>query len=84
MNRFLTLVAVSKEVDEKALVKRANERLKSFPRYVRVRRAVVSAEPWTVENGLLTPTMKIKRERVATRFSKEIEAAYLGDGSEGH
>src|SRR5205809_1406865 len=34
---FLTLVTVTKETDEKNLVQRANERLKGFPRYIRVR-----------------------------------------------
>jgi long-chain acyl-CoA synthetase len=75
---FLTLVAVSKEADEKALVKRANDRLKAFPRYVRVRRAIVAPEPWTVENGLLTPTLKIRREQVLRRFAGEIEKVYAG------
>lgn len=76
---FLTLVAVAKESDEKALVKRANERLKAFPRYVRVRRAIVAPEPWTVENGLLTPTLKIRREQVLKRFAGEIERVYAAD-----
>jgi long-chain acyl-CoA synthetase len=75
---FLTLLAVTKEADEKALVKRANDRLKAFPRYVRVRRAIVAPEPWTVENGLLTPTLKIRREQVLKRFAPEIEAVYAG------
>ena len=78
---FLTLVAVAKEADEKALVKRANERLTAFPRYVRVRRAIVAPEPWTVENGLLTPTLKIRREQVLKRFADEIEKVYAGDVS---
>src|SRR5882762_3465800 len=73
---FLTLVAVTKETDEKNLVQRANERLKGFPRYIRVRRVVATREPWTVENGLLTPTLKVKREPVQKKFSAEIERAY--------
>jgi long-chain acyl-CoA synthetase len=73
---FLTLVAVTKEADEKAIVKRANERLKAFPRYVRVRRAIATPEPWTIENGLLTPTLKIKREQVARKFAREIDTVY--------
>jgi long-chain acyl-CoA synthetase len=77
---FLTLLAVAKEADEKALVKRANECLKAFPRYVRVRRAIVAPEPWTVENGLLTPTLKIRREQVLKRFADEIDAVYAGGG----
>jgi long-chain acyl-CoA synthetase len=76
---FLTLVAVAKETDEKTLVKRANERLKAFPRYVRVRRAILAPEPWTVENGLLTPTLKIRREQVLKRFAGEIERVYAAD-----
>ena len=73
---FLTLVAVTRESDEKSLMQRANERLKGFPRYIRVRRVIATAEPWTVENGLLTPTLKVRRERVQQKFSAEIEHAY--------
>jgi long-chain acyl-CoA synthetase len=73
---FLTLVAVTRVADEKDLVRRANDRLKEFPRYIRVRRVVATREPWTVENGLLTPTLKVKRDRVQKKFSAEIERAY--------
>ncbi|HKB74347.1 MAG TPA: long-chain fatty acid--CoA ligase [Burkholderiales bacterium] len=73
---FLTLVAVTRESDEKTLIQRANDRLKAFPRYIRVRRVVATHEPWTVENGLLTPTLKVKREPVQKKFSAEIERAY--------
>ena len=73
---FLTLVAVTQETDEKRLIQRANERLKGFPGYIRVRRVVTTREPWTVENGLLTPTLKVKRERVHEKFRTEIERAY--------
>src|SRR5216684_376609 len=73
---FLTLVAVTQETDERRLIQRANERLKGFPGYIRVRRVVATREPWTVENGLLTPTLKVKRERVQEKFRTEIERAY--------
>src|SRR6266705_1291858 len=73
---FLTLVAVTQETDEKNLIRRANDRLKEFPGYIRVRRVVTTREPWTVENGLLTPTLKVKRERVQEKFRTEIERAY--------
>ncbi len=73
---FLTLVAVTRDTDEKALIQRANDRLKAFPRYIRVRRVVATHEPWTVDNGLLTPTLKVKRERVQEKFNAEIERAY--------
>jgi hypothetical protein len=37
---FLTLLCVTQETDEKTLVRLANQQLKDFPRYVRVRRAI--------------------------------------------
>ena len=73
---FLTLVAVTRETGEKDLIRRANDRLKEFPRYIRVRRVVATREPWTVENGLITPTLKVRRDRVQERFRVEIERAY--------
>ena len=73
---FLTLVAVTHETDEKTLIQRANDRLKGFPRYIRVRRVVATRDPWTVDNGLLTPTLKVKRERVQKKFGEEIERTY--------
>ena len=74
---FFSLLAVSAESDEKTLVRRANAQLKSFPRYVRVRRAIPLSEPWTVENGLLTPTQKVKRAAVLERYRTVIEQVYI-------
>lgn len=36
----------------------------------------LSAEEWTPENGMLTPTFKIKREIVKRAFQTELEALY--------
>ena len=74
----LLLLAVTQETDERELVQRANARLKHFPRYVKVRRVVALKEPWTIENGLLTPTLKAKRPALLARFGDRIEAAYRG------
>ncbi|HEX3632598.1 MAG TPA: long-chain fatty acid--CoA ligase [Casimicrobiaceae bacterium] len=78
---FLSLLAVSGETDEKVLVGRANELLKGFPGWVRVRRAIAVREPWTIANGLLTPTLKLKRPRVLDRYKSEIDALYAGQGA---
>lgn len=73
---YLSMVAVTASTNEKELIKRANDRLKSFPRYIRVRRVIMTRDPWTVDNGLLTPTLKVKRAKVVEKFSAQIDALY--------
>ena len=76
---YLVLLAVSAESDEQLLLRRANERIRHLPRYARIRRVIVLKEPWSMENGLLTPTLKIKRAAVHERYLPQIEQAYSGD-----
>ncbi len=76
---YIVMVAVTQETDEKKLIKRANEQLKDFPRYIRVRRVIVEREPWTIENGVLTPTMKLKRREILKRYQAQIEKIYASD-----
>jgi long-chain acyl-CoA synthetase len=73
---YPVLLAVSRETDEKALLQRANAQLAGFPRWARVRRVVAMREPWNVESGLLTPTLKLRRGLIAARFADRIDAAY--------
>ena len=76
---YLVLLAVSAESDEQLLLRRANERIRHLPRYARIRRVIALKEPWSMENGLLTPTLKIKRAAVHERHLPQIEQAYRGD-----
>ena len=73
---YPVLLAVSQETDDKALLQRANDMLKEFPRWVRVRRVIATREPWSVDNGLLTPTLKLKRPLVLQKYKDAIDAAY--------
>jgi long-chain acyl-CoA synthetase len=61
---------------ERLVLKRIAPSLKAFPGYLQVRRAVLSLEAWTVENGLLTPTLKLKRSSVVEKFNTEIDRMY--------
>ena len=53
--------------------------LRRFPSHTRVRETWLTLEPWTIENGLLTPTLKIKRLQVEQRFAREILELYAGN-----
>ena len=66
------------EPAQKLVLDRVQQRIKSFPGYAKIHRVAVLAEPWTVENGLLTPTMKLKRSKVMESHKKEFEALYAG------
>ena len=57
-------------------MRRAKAAAAGFPHYALPRNVVISQEPWTVENGLLTPTLKIKRKPLYEKFREEIEAMY--------
>ncbi len=63
-----------------ALLQFARERirdlLRSFPGHARVRALWLTLEPWTVENGLLTPTLKLKRAEIEARYPEQIRALY--------
>jgi long-chain acyl-CoA synthetase len=74
----LGLLAVSKLTDARELCQRANEQLRDFPGYARIHFLVRLADPWTVENGLLTPTLKAKRNEIEKRYARELEAMYAG------
>ena len=37
---------------------------------------ILLTEPFSIENGILTPTMKIKRNIAAEQFKAQLEAAY--------
>jgi long-chain acyl-CoA synthetase len=66
---------------QQAVLARVCECIKSFPGYAQIQRIALTLEPWTVENGLITPTLKLKRERILQHYANEIEALYEGHAS---
>ncbi len=72
----LGLLVVSNSEDERSLCMRANNQLRSFPGYAKIHHLARVAEPWTVENELLTPTLKLRRRKIEDRYASEIERMY--------
>ena len=47
-----------------------------LPHYKQVRAFHVHAEPFSIDNGLLTANGKLKRDLIAARLKSEIEEMY--------
>ncbi len=60
------------------ILKRIRELTTSFPYYAQPRGVIVTLTPWSVENSLLTPTLKLKRNNLAAHFAAQVEALYKG------
>jgi long-chain acyl-CoA synthetase len=63
---------------EKPVLQRIAEQIKGFPGYAKVRRVLLQTEPWSIENDMMTPTLKLKRAKVAAHFSEQIKQLYEG------
>ena len=62
----------------RALIQSEIDRLDaSFRGYERPRALVLTVDDFTVENGMLTPTLKIKRRAVLARYAAAVDAVYL-------
>ena len=48
--------------------------------YEQLRMIVVAREPWSIENGMLTPTMKIRRSRIEAEFDTQLALWYATQG----
>jgi len=59
-----------------AVLARLKRRLSYLPWFAHIRAVHLALTPWTVEAGLLTPTLKVKRDTLQKKFAKEIEALY--------
>ena len=49
--------------------------------YEKLRMLVIANEAWSIENGYLTPTMKIKRNRIEASVESQVAAWYEKSGS---
>jgi long-chain acyl-CoA synthetase len=85
------LVVLDKALEKKAreqypegfrayLVKCIAEQMQDFPGYASIRKVHICDQEWTVEAGLLTPTLKIKRANVSEFYADDIEQLYVGHG----
>ena len=82
---FATAQSVSVDIsslnDEKiktVFLERINNQLTAFPGYAKILRAHIVIKPWEIEDGLITPTLKLKRSKIYEKYANEIIELYHG------
>jgi len=63
---------------EAKVLRRIARNLKSFPGYAKVHRVLLLNEAWTIESGLLTPKLSLKRDKVVSKYHTKIDNLYQG------
>jgi long-chain acyl-CoA synthetase len=75
----IVVLADKAVMDEAALLARIEKRCRNFPGYARIRRVIVADAPWTLENDLMTATLKLKRQKILDLYADRIDALYGND-----
>lgn len=65
------------EYAEEIILEKIARQISGFPGYAKVHRALLISEPWTVENEMLTPTLKLKRKKIYEHYQGEIDQLYV-------
>jgi len=63
---------------QRLLLERIGQRLRASPGYAKIRRVAVVDRPWTIEDGTMTPTMKLKRALILSQHREEVDRLYRG------
>jgi len=71
------LSSVADNADFKMVIGRAVEHAnKQLGATEKVRKFVIARQPFTVENGQMTPTLKVRRHAIIRAYEKELDALY--------
>jgi long-chain acyl-CoA synthetase len=61
---------------QRILLGRLAQCLHSFPGHAKIHRVRVIDLPWSIESGMMTATMKLRRARILETYAAELEALY--------
>ena len=78
-NYLVALIVVSKELEDrknkiKVAIDKVNQELSIIEK---IKKFIIIDDPFTIENQMLTPTMKIRRHQIKKVFGEQIEKLYF-------
>jgi long-chain acyl-CoA synthetase len=62
----------------KLVKERIEQQLSEFPGYAQIHQITICEEPWTIDNAMLTPTLKLRRKQITAKYHNQIEFMYDG------
>ena len=68
--------SLGSRVAQREAMERITRLTSAFPRHGQPRKVLLTLDPWTLENSLMTPTLKLKRLNLQARFGTMIDALY--------
>jgi len=68
--------AIDNDKFDKLILNRIAAKITEFPAYAKVRRVVTCRDPWTIDEGLMTPTLKIRRKQILEKYADQVDALY--------
>jgi long-chain acyl-CoA synthetase len=66
------------ECAKKALLDEIGGLIRHFPGYAQIRRVHAMLDPWSVQDGLTTVTLKLRRKDLLDRFRREVDLLFKG------
>ena len=74
---YLVALIVSEKENSKEKIKLIIENInKSLTLIEKIKKFVVINEEFTIENGMLTPTLKLKRKEIIKNYKQQLENLY--------
>ena len=73
---LLTLKKEQKDVSEKIITVEIEKINKNLSKIEKIKKYLVIKEQFTIENGMMTPTLKLKRFRIIKKYQTEIEKLF--------
>lgn len=81
---FADADAVLASADAKKLLEAEIEKYSdTFKGFEKIKRFTLTAEDFTTQNGMLTPSLKLKRRVAWAKYGPQVEALYAGDKGKG-
>lgn len=78
-NYLVALIVVSKELEDRKnkiriIIDKVNQELRIIEK---IKKFIIIDDPFTIENQMLTPTMKIRRHQIKKVFGEQLEKLYF-------